>query len=184
MFKILFSLYFSRRASAFRAFRQQIGLKGTPPVGTKMRDDIDILCCGIPETDYPCVLPSNFHCVGPMTLDTIPLAQADPDLRKWLDRGKTVVVSLGSHIVYSEEMVNAFLQAFLTSLPKNVQILWKLKGKQQWDALIESTLGVEDRTRFRIVDWIVADPITIMLHHNVICYVHHGGANTLLECCL
>ena len=119
-----------------------------------------------------------------MTLDAIPLTQSDPDLENWLDRGKTVVVSLGTHIVYNEEMVNAFLQAFLTSLPKDVQILWKLQGKRQWDALIESRLGVEDRTRFRIVDWIVADPNTIMFHHSVICYVHHGGANSFFECCL
>ena len=184
MFKILVTLSLSRRFTSYRTFRQQVGLKGSPPVGTVIRSDIDILCCGIPETDYPCVLPSNFHCFGPMTLDAIPLAQSDPDLEKWLDRGKTVVVSLGTHIVYNEEMVNAFLQAFLTSLPKDVQILWKLQGKHQWDAPIESKLGVDDRTRFKIVDWIVADPNTIMFHHNVMCYVHHGGANSFFECCL
>lgn len=184
MLKILFTFSLSRRFTSYRTFRQQIGLKGSPPVGAAIRSDIDILCCGIPETDYPCVLPSNLHSFGPMTLNAIPLAQSDPDLEKWLDRGKTVVVSLGTHIVYNEEMVNAFLQAFLTSLPQDVQVLWKLQGEHQWDALIESKLGVEDRIRFKIVDWIVPDPNTIMFHHNVICYVHHGGANSFFECCL
>jgi hypothetical protein len=53
---------------------------------------------------------------------------------------KTVVVSLGTHIVYMAEMVNAFLQAFLTSFPNGIQILWKLKGKHEWDSLIDSKL--------------------------------------------
>lgn len=181
MLKILFIFSRCPRFSSYLAFRQQIGLKGGPPLGTAMRSDIDILCCSTPETDYPCVLPSNLHCFGPITLDAIPLAQSDPELEKWLDRGKTVVVSLGTHIVYNAEMVNAFSQAFLTSLPNDVQVLWKLQGKHEWDALIESKL---DRTRFKIVDWIVPDPIAIMFHHNVLCYVHHGGANSFFECCL
>ena len=72
----------------------------------------------------------------------------------------------------------------LTSLPKDIQVLWKLKGKHEWDALIESKLDVKDRSRFKIVDWIVPDPNAIMSHPNILCYVHHGGANSFFECCL
>jgi len=184
MIKILFSFARCPSFTSLQAFRRQVGLKGGPPLTTATSYDIDILCGSIPETDYPCVLPSTLHCFGPITLDPIPLAQSDPDLLKWLDRGKTVVVSLGTHTAYTADMVNAFLQAFLTSLPKDVQILWKLKGKDEWDSLIESKLDVKDRTRFNIVDWIIPDPNSIMSHHNVICYVHHGGANSFFECCL
>ena len=183
MFKILFTIVRCPRLISYQAFRRQVGLKGGPPLQTATNYDIDVLCSSIPETDYPCVVPSNLHCFGPITLDSIPLAQSDPDLKKWLDRGKTVVVCLGTHIVYTADMVNAFLQAFLTSLPKDVQILWKLKGKHEWDSLIESKLDVKDRNRFKIVDWIVAEPNSIMPHHNVLCYVHHGGANSFFECC-
>ena len=181
---MLFILARCSRLNSHQAFRKQVGLKGGLPLGTMASYDTDILCGSVPETDYPCVLPSQLHCFGPITLDAIPLAQSDPDLDKWLDRGKTVVVSLGTHAIYTAEMVNAFLQAFLTSLPKDVQILWKLKGKHEWDALLESKLDVKDRSRFNIVDWIVADPNAIMSHPNILCYVHHGGANSFFECCL
>jgi len=184
MLKLIFTIARCPRLNSHQTFRKQIGLKGDLPLASSTCYDIDILCSSIQETDYPCVLPSNLHCFGPITLDPIPLAQSDPDLEKWLDRGKTVVICLGTNVVYTAEMVNAFLQAFLTSLPKDVQILWKLKGKHEWDTLIESRLDIKDRTRFKIVDWIVADPNSIMLHHNVLCYVHHGGANSFFECCL
>jgi hypothetical protein len=182
--KLLFTLARSPRLRSHLAFRQQTGLKGGLPIGTAISYGTDILCGSIQETDYPCVLPSNLHCFGPITLDVIPLAQSDPDLEKWLDRGKTIVVCLGTHVVYTADMVDAFLQAFLTVLPKDVQILWKLRGKHEWDALIEAKLDIKDQTRFKILDWFVADPISIMFHQNVLCYVHHGGANSFFECCL
>ena len=41
-----------------------------------------------------------------------------------------------------------------------------------------------DKERFKIVDWLEADPASIMKHPNVIAYIHHGGANTFCEVAL
>jgi len=44
--------------------------------------------------------------------------------------------------------------------------------------------GPKDKERFKIVDWLEADPVSIMKHPNVIAYIHHGGASSFCEASL
>ncbi|KAL0951806.1 hypothetical protein HGRIS_008473 [Hohenbuehelia grisea] len=175
------------RMKALPASRKALGLKGGQPFMDAYYPDIDIICPAIEETDYPCVCPPNLHRFGTITVDTVPLEQSDPEMKAWLDKRKTVVIVLGTHAPCTEAMVRAFLRALLDYLPRDMQVLWKIRNKSDFEKLIEDMLGQggeKEGGRFRIVDWITADPKAIMEHPNVACYVHHGGANSLFECCL
>ena len=45
--------------------------------------------------------------------------------------------------------------------------------------MIEEALkNPRDKDRFRIVDWLEADPASIMKHLNVVACIYHGGATS------
>ncbi|KAL0952107.1 hypothetical protein HGRIS_008738 [Hohenbuehelia grisea] len=165
---------------ALPEFRAKSGLKGRHPM--RFDPNIDTICPAIEETDYPLVCPPNLHRFGPITLNAAPLYQSDPELKTWLDRRKTVVIGLGTHTIYSKDMINAFLHGLLDYLPAEMQVLWKV-GKRDWSDEEIGAVGL-DSERFRIVRWIISEPIAVMEHPNVVAYVHHGGANSFFECCL
>ncbi|KAL0951774.1 hypothetical protein HGRIS_008445 [Hohenbuehelia grisea] len=184
--QMITTLISSPRMKAMPASRKKNGYKGGHPIMQQFHPDIDYICPSIVETDYPHVCTPNVHRFGTITLDTVPLEQSDPELRAWLDRRRTVVIVLGTHTRCSEDMVRAFVSGLLKHLPLDMQVLWKLTNKGDVGQLAEDLLDeaeVKERDRFRIVDWIVADPNAIMVHPNVVCYVHHGGANSFFECC-
>jgi UDP:flavonoid glycosyltransferase YjiC (YdhE family) len=64
-------------------------------------------------------------------------------------------------------------------------VLWKLNRKAKFQHILDEELANEQvKGRFRIVDWIDADPGEVMKHTNVGAYVHHGGANSYYEAAL
>ncbi|KAL0951773.1 hypothetical protein HGRIS_008444 [Hohenbuehelia grisea] len=173
--------------NASPASRKKNGYKGGHPLREYFHPDINFISPSIVETDFPHFCPPNIRRFGTITLDTVPLEQSDPELHAWLDRKRTVVIVLGTHINYSENTATAFICGLLEYLPTDMQVLWKLKNKSEVGHIVEGFMDkaeVEDRNRFKIVDWIVGDPSAIMVHPNVACYVHHGGANSFHECCL
>jgi len=94
---------------------------------------------------------------------------------------------MGTHFFFTEAQVKAVVNGFLGVLnhDSDVQFLWKLPNKARFEDQIEETLrDTGDKERFRIVDWIEADPASIMKHPNVVAYVHHGGANSYYEVAL
>ena len=52
----------------------------------------------LPELDlpFPYGIPENVHHYGPILLPSIPVSESDPELLKWLKKGPTVLVSLGT----------------------------------------------------------------------------------------
>ncbi|KAJ7600414.1 hypothetical protein C8J56DRAFT_1156806 [Mycena floridula] len=135
-------------------------------------------------TDFPLTCPANFHRCGPLVLDTIPVGEADPELAQWLSKAPTIFICLGSHHQYTETDVRGILGGLLTDLPAQTQVLWKLRGS--FESLIEEMFlkhGTKSGDRFRILDWIGPDPASVLQHPNVLCSVHHGGANSFFEAC-
>ena len=62
------------------------------------------------------------------------------------------------------------------------QIFWKLHDKAKFEHILDEELENErTKERFRIVDWIDADPGEVVRHNNVVARVHHGGANSYFE---
>jgi UDP:flavonoid glycosyltransferase YjiC (YdhE family) len=57
-----------------------------------------------------------------------------------------------------------------------------LHDKAKFQHILDEELGDEQvKERFRIVDWIDVDPGEVLMHKNVVAYVHHGGANSYYE---
>ena len=168
----------------FIKHRNANGLPGSLPLGSANARATHIICPCVREADFPLVVPDKIGLYGPIVLDTAPIQVADPGLDQWLSRGETVLMCMGSHFQFSESQVKAVLHGFLGATPhgSNTQFLWKLPNKVQFEDLIEEALkDPRDKDRFKIVDWLGADPSSIMKHPNIIAWVHHGGANSYLE---
>jgi hydrogenase maturation factor len=48
--------------------------------------------------------------------------------------------------------------------------------------ILQAELGNEMQAgRLRVVDWLTVDPLALLKEGNVVCSVHHGGANSFYE---
>lgn len=69
----------------------------------------------------------------------------------------------------------------------STQVLWKLKmaenrSPQETEMLVHGMLrGYIQADRVRIVEWVQAEPASILASGHVVCAVHHGGANSYHE---
>lgn len=145
---------------------------------------LHIISPGIHELDYPLFIPGNMGLYGPLVLDTTPVEVADPELARWLDQGETVMMCMGTHYHYTESQIHAVIDGFLSAVSRDssIQFFWKLSAKDRFEGVIDKLLAnPKDRERFRIVDWIDADPAAVMEHPNVVVSIHHGGANSYYE---
>ena len=144
-----------------------------------------IICPGVREVDLPLFkIPENLGLYGPVVLDTTSVEVSGPELNQWLSRGETVLMCMGTHFHYSESQVKAVIKGFLGAVTpsSNTQLLWKLADKSKFEGVIEEALkDPSDKERFRIVDWLEADPMSILEHPNVVVWIHHGGANSYFE---
>ena len=177
----------SPEISKCNKYRHAHGLPGRLPIETAPTRAVHVICPGVRETDYPLFLPDFIGLYGPIVLDTVPIETADPELNQWLGRGETVIMCMGTHFHYTESQVKAVISGFLGAVnhDSNTQFLWKLSNRPRFESLIEEALGgPKDKERFKIVDWLEADLVSIMKHPNVIAYIHHGGANSFCEASL
>lgn len=166
-------------------YRNAHGLPGgLPCMGSAATRAAHVINPGVRDIEFPFVAPDYLGLYGPIVLDTIPVKVSDPELDRWLDRGETVLMCMGTHFHYSESQVKAVINGFLGAVDHglNTQFLWKLSNKSDHNDLIEEVLkNPKDKERFKIVDWLEADPTSIMEHTNVVAWVHHGGANSYFE---
>lgn len=164
---------------------------GTPSPGVK------ILVANRLALEFPLrVLPGHIIPVGPIIRPSRSVSEVDPGLAGWLGRGPTVYVNLGTHVSMSEDSAREMAGALrgLLDFARGVawrdgrvvglQVLWKLSlaGKDDGGEVWREILGpdIDDGT-VRIVRWIEAEPTAVLAEENVVCAVHHGGANSFLE---
>ncbi|KAK1216781.1 hypothetical protein PQX77_020577 [Marasmius sp. AFHP31] len=146
------------------------------------------LCPSFPETDFPFFVPENVTSCGPFIFPYVPVEEKDPELARWLGRGPTVLVNLGSQHVMDGESVWGVVKGLRivfanTRVAPDLQVLWKFKrpASDDWE-LIEEVVGKEIRDgKVKVIEWLEADPASIVAHPNVVCSVHHGGANSYNE---
>ncbi|CAN8095890.1 unnamed protein product [Discula destructiva] len=142
------------------------------------------------------VVPENVTCTGPIVLDAAPAAEQDPELVTWMRdgtepasgaHGRTLLVNLGSSVIYSlqqaETMANALRQA-LDKFP-STKVLWKLRtdirDEVEIHAAVEKLLGATLGERVRVVEWLTVDPVSLLETGHVVASVHHGGSNCFHE---
>jgi len=182
-FRLIYTVLSSSELKQLDVYRKKFGLVGTVPTFDPYHSDVHYLCSATPNTDYSVIIPDNVTPCGPILLPAAAVEESDPLLAAWLENGPTVMVNLGTHA--SSDKTFAFQLAsglrVLLDKEKEIQILWKLKGNGDiQDALTELGYDV-NRGRVKIMDWLVADPLAILRHPNVVCSVHHGGANSFFE---
>ena len=186
-FNLVRKIVTSPEISKFNKYRNAHGLLGGLPIISAITRAVHVICPAVREIDFPLVMPDFLGLYGPIVLDTTPIETADPELNQWLDRGETVIMSMGTHFRYTKSQVKAIINGFLSGInhDSNTQFLWKLSDRSELESLIEEVLkDPRDKERFKIVDWFEADPALIMKHPNVIAYIHHGGANSYYEVAL
>jgi UDP:flavonoid glycosyltransferase YjiC (YdhE family) len=183
--RMLYSYLTAREISALVKYRNSHGIFGRLPHETPLRKATEVISPDIVDLDFPFKQPSNLRLYGPIVLDGLPVRDLDPQLSDWLDAGPTVLMSMGTHFTYTRAQVRAVLRGFLIALDQKTRVLWKLPRNSSFNDIIDELLpGIEDKERFKIVDWIPVDPFSIMTHRNVMAFVHHGGANSYFEAAL
>ncbi|OAA48784.1 3-hydroxyacid dehydrogenase/reductase [Cordyceps fumosorosea ARSEF 2679] len=144
--------------------------------------------------DFPfSVVPDHVVSCGPILRPAVAkLEEADPKLAAWLRRWDTVYVNLGTHVAYDGD-TNANLAAAIKELlsaaaakGRDVQVLWKVnKGGKGSSAdhedLYRQVGESSDDGRVLIVDWLLAEPVSVLNSGSVVCSVNHGGANSYFE---
>lgn len=154
-----------------------------------------ILVGTLPELDFPAVIPPHIIPCGPILMRARPVEDDDMELAKWLAKGPTIYINLGSICQVSEDQACELASAIRTvlrtvpSAPTSppLQVLWKLKKQGVYDVhepgcKIFDILGDEFKLGLvRICGWLKPQPIAILNTGHVICNIHHGGANSYYE---
>ena len=171
------------------ALRKSLGLLDM--AGFRYKSGIKFICPALPEIDFPlAVIPEEILLCGPIVVPFDPLEESDPELMKWLDNGPTVLINLGSHVVADEKIAREMVSAFRILLDyhdkkggsSNVQVLWKARANGDIQKVIDEIIGKEiKKGRVKVVAWLDAEPVSVLQHPNVVCTVHHGGANSFYE---
>ncbi|TFK37243.1 hypothetical protein BDQ12DRAFT_653145 [Crucibulum laeve] len=174
--------------------RKAFGLDGMLPLFGGFQKDVEYLAPMIPELDFPLtVIPQNITLCGPFILPvTHTVAHNDAELAQWLkdSNGRTILVNLGTHAIVNTTNTRELAKAFSAVIQherihgRSLQILWKLQlvPGSEVDEILKEELGSEIKIGIvRVVDWLAVDPIAILQQGNIICSIHHGGANSFFE---
>lgn len=160
-------------------------------------DGLKILVSTLPELDFPSIKPDHVLPCGPIVQTTTSITDTDPELEKWLAAGSTIYINLGSLCMVDEDQALNLAKALRCVLDRakqdqllQLQVLWKLKKYGDYETTtpgcrIHDVLGPEiDADRVRIVEWIQAEPFSVLQTGGIVCSVHHGGANSYNEAIL
>ncbi|KAJ6787272.1 hypothetical protein PWT90_05865 [Aphanocladium album] len=204
-FFVLYLLYRLLREPSLSTTKRFIEEKTGKPMKTLSDRGTDFACfkffvSSLPEIDFPMSIPPYVVPCGPIIAEGPPIFEVDRQLAVWLSKGPTVYVNLGSLYKMSEERAEELAKALaetLTEVDKlqpdapQMQVLWKLKKLGDYELAASGCteyfyrLGdAPNNDRVRIVDWLVAPPISILRAGNIACSVHHGGANSYNEALL
>ena len=186
--RLIIHIMTSPKLKKIRALRGSLGFKSL--FGPKHYSGVTCVCPALTEIDFPfAVIPENMLLCGPIVIPFDPLEESDPALMKWLDNGPTVMINLGSHVLSDEKLAREMAGAFRILLnyhdqqgSSNIQVLWKAKASGDNQKVINEIIGKEIKEgRVKVVAWLDAEPVSILQHPNVVCTVHHGGANSFYE---
>lgn len=166
----------------------ELGVVQAPPEG------VSVMVAFSEDIDFPfAVIPCHITQCGPIVRCARKLTDVNEELEKWLSKGPTVYVNLGSQLTMKPEQGLEFALALRDLLDaagpsSNHQILWKLKQEgtesrklswaDEWKAVRDTLQSRIDTDRVRIVAWVETDPCSILSSGYIVCSVHHGGANS------
>ncbi|CAG8380619.1 unnamed protein product [Penicillium salamii] len=183
--RLILSLAFCPHLKTLQEARNARGIPGpNPPIGFSAPTIIP----SRPETDFPCTIPPNITCCGPIIRPCRKLAENDRDLANWLTHRPTVLVNMGSAVIWDTQRTVHFAEGIRVLLQRRgwIQVLWKLQTTsamgsiEQDGSALQCLRGYIDSGQVKIMAWL-PEPISILRSGNILCMVHHGGANSFHE---
>ncbi|KAL4866961.1 hypothetical protein BDV12DRAFT_198689 [Aspergillus spectabilis] len=142
------------------------------------------------ELDWPFKVPDNVVACGPILLPVAPVKTQDPEMFTWLHQAPTVLINLGTLYAPDPSVVREIalgVESFLKSPSgQNIQVLWKLpKHPHDQDEVYNQSITPLqkqlDSDQVRIRSWFEVEPLAMLETRQVVCSVHHGGANSWYE---
>ncbi|KIL95735.1 hypothetical protein FAVG1_00473 [Fusarium avenaceum] len=128
-------------------------------------------------------IPPNVTATNPIILSVAPASEQDPELVEWLKKTPTVLINLGSTVMYTEAQASVMIQAIAKVLDQlNVQFLWKFNkyGNYSNNIFLPVQRYIENG-QLKLERWLTVDPTSILETGLVVASVHHGGANCYNE---
>ncbi|KAI1388986.1 uncharacterized protein F4822DRAFT_404610 [Hypoxylon trugodes] len=134
--------------------------------------------------------PPNVTSTGPMMISLSTVEEESPELAKWLARGPTVLVNLGSLYMWTEAQASSMAEAIAHTLSENpnLQVLWKFRktpidasGTVYSDEFKEPLLPFIKNGRMRMEAWLDVEPTALLESGHIVASVHHGGAGCYNE---
>ncbi|KAF3904598.1 hypothetical protein ABW21_db0203908 [Orbilia brochopaga] len=175
------AIYTSPKRKLMDKRRRSMGLKGPHPI-LDLAGAPQITPC-LPEIDYPCTFdPTLITNCGPIIFPSS--IKNDDPLLVWIKRAPTVLINLGTHCNFYDEHAVEMLAGIRTVVDKcpEVQVLWKWKEVGRSAPLVEEHLPAETYgERVKIVKWLENSPMDLLNTGDIVCNVHHGGANSFYE---
>ncbi|KAF7596836.1 hypothetical protein BBP40_012436 [Aspergillus hancockii] len=180
----------SGRRREIRDWRIRHKIHGRFPFADAWRPDRFHLSPALKELDWPMEVPDNILPCGPILLPTASVQKQDPELASWLNNAPTILVNLGTLYAPDPKVAESIatgLKIFLDSWKgEKVQVLWKLPQHphDEDDVYIRSIEPLQreaDADRVRIHPWFSVEPMAMLQTGNIVCSVHHGGANSWYE---
>lgn len=152
---------------------------GIDPAAGGLMSRIDaaelVLCCSVPEMDYPFELPAKVRTVGTL-VPPLPQAPQDDGLSGWLDARESVIyVGFGTVTRLTEEQIAGMVEV-ARRLDGRYDVLWKLPSDQQRLLPPAETLP----GNLRIEDW-VPSQLDVLAHPHVRAFFTHAGGNGFHE---
>ena len=180
---LIYNLISSPRIKTISKSRREAGINSVISAVKSYTPDVQYICPALTEIDYPLHVPSNVTLCGPIVTASKPVAEVDSDLLNWLKGRPTILINLGSHIVSEiadAQQIAAGIRIAIAGHAE-LQILWKHTVHEK-DEITENILADEIASgRVKIQKWLRPDPAAILQSGNVVCSVHHGGANSFYE---
>lgn len=205
VFYLFYLVYCLAREPTLSATKKYVEEKTGKPMrtfrdrGNNLPDYVKFFVSSLPELDFPVTSAPYIVPCGPIVEEGPSISDSDPQLASWLARGPTIYVNLGSLYQMTEQQAEEFARALRMVLAevdrsrpdaRKMQVLWKLKKHGEYETAsaqckVYSAFGMEmDHDRLHIVNWLDPPPISILRSGNVVCSVHHGGANSYNEAIL
>ncbi|KAH8162100.1 hypothetical protein CIB48_g6159 [Xylaria polymorpha] len=186
--------YAMLRMSRFTDVKKYIASKGlTDSVNwfNIRNEDVPFFTQALSGASIPVeVLPQNVTLTGPIMLSVSPAEEQAPALTEWLARAPTVLISLGSLFVWTENHATIMAQAIADTLAwrSDLQILWKFmkapydaEGATYGDEFMAPLLPYLESGRLKIESWLEVQPVSLLETGHIVASVHHGGAGCYSE---
>ncbi|CAI6088225.1 unnamed protein product, partial [Clonostachys chloroleuca] len=183
-FRFIYAVMLTPNLSAKKAELRTRGLKDPINFLKMHRPDVPWITMNTEGASIPVdVVPTNVTCAGPILLSVAPASEQDPELARWVGRGPTVLINLGSGFAYSINHVRPMVGAVVDVLTQtDVQVLWKFNKYGEYsDDELAPLKPFLDSGRLRLSNWLPIDVLSLLETGDIVASVHHGGSNCFHE---